>query len=324
MGIRDRPDVQPNRRDTDAKRSYWRRSEVVREYVLWRADGVCERCGSDAPFARVDGAPYLEAHHIRRLTDGGPDDPRSVAGLCPNCHREAHDGLKREEIKAELERAIHLVETALESSQGTNPRMTDQELKTRRRWFHDWHQPSKVLVRVNRLMDDAGGEALFNDPGLKYLQEAWVAGKFGSAVGANAVRLVSDNFPDFEMRLGDVVHSVEITEADLEDRRRGDEYRNPRVRNDPVEEWAVRAARIPAELSRVATAKSKKGYPQGTQLLIYLNPQEFGIRHEDILGSMHAATAAAKNAFAEVWVLWKDKPYRLWAAGKRVELPNGG
>jgi hypothetical protein len=66
------------------------------------------------------------------------------------------------------------------------------------------------------------------------------------------------------------------------------------------------------------------GSPGSTQLLIYLNIQEFGIRHQEVLASMHDATAAAKDAFAEVWVLWKDKPYRLWAAGSRVELPDGG
>jgi len=38
------------------------------------------------------GRPYLEVYHIRRLSDDGPDDPRWVAGLCPNCHRRAHYG----------------------------------------------------------------------------------------------------------------------------------------------------------------------------------------------------------------------------------------
>lgn len=39
------------------------------------------------------GTPYLEPHHIRRLSDGGPDDPWFVAAVCPSCHREIHFGM---------------------------------------------------------------------------------------------------------------------------------------------------------------------------------------------------------------------------------------
>lgn len=75
-----------------ATRTTFERSEAIRVYVLRRADRFCEACGSRAPFTRVDGRPYLEPHHIRRLSDGGPDDPAWVAGVCPNCHRRAHHG----------------------------------------------------------------------------------------------------------------------------------------------------------------------------------------------------------------------------------------
>ena len=66
------------------------RSEAVKVYVLRRAEGACEGCETPAPFLRPDGRPYLEPHHIRRLADGGPDHPRWVAALCPNCHRRIH------------------------------------------------------------------------------------------------------------------------------------------------------------------------------------------------------------------------------------------
>lgn len=70
----------------------YERSRKVRDYVLARCGGKCEHCRKDAPFLRSNGSPYLEPHHIRRLSDGGPDDPRFVIALCPNCHREAHFG----------------------------------------------------------------------------------------------------------------------------------------------------------------------------------------------------------------------------------------
>lgn len=76
-----------------AKTIYRIRSQAVKEYVLARANGVCECCRLPAPFKRKDGSDYLEPHHVRRLSDGGPDHPRWVAGICPNCHREIHFGL---------------------------------------------------------------------------------------------------------------------------------------------------------------------------------------------------------------------------------------
>ncbi|MFC1905016.1 HNH endonuclease [Chloroflexota bacterium] len=58
------------------------RSAVIRTYVLKRAKGQCEGCGSPVPFTSETGRPYLEPHHIRRLSDGGPDHPDWVAALC--------------------------------------------------------------------------------------------------------------------------------------------------------------------------------------------------------------------------------------------------
>jgi 5-methylcytosine-specific restriction protein A len=91
-------------RTPSERRSLYRlRSRAIRAYVLGRAAGACEGCGQAAPFLTRDGRPYLEPHHIRRLTDGGPDDPRWVAGLCPNCHRRAHYSNDGPEFNARLE-----------------------------------------------------------------------------------------------------------------------------------------------------------------------------------------------------------------------------
>lgn len=65
------------------------RSEAVREYALKRSRGTCEGCHTSAPFLSRHG-PFLEVHHMLRLSDGGPDHPENVAALCPNCHRKAH------------------------------------------------------------------------------------------------------------------------------------------------------------------------------------------------------------------------------------------
>jgi 5-methylcytosine-specific restriction protein A len=84
----------------------YRRSEAVKVYVLRRAAGVCEACREPAPFTTVKGQPYLEPHHIRRLADGGPDHPRWVAAICPNCHRRIHHGQDGQEVNDALAHRI--------------------------------------------------------------------------------------------------------------------------------------------------------------------------------------------------------------------------
>jgi 5-methylcytosine-specific restriction enzyme A len=71
-------------------------------YAKRRAQGVCEFCNHVGPFLDADNLPYLEVHHIFRLADDGPDIPGNVAALCPNCHKEAHFGLRHNEIKDRL------------------------------------------------------------------------------------------------------------------------------------------------------------------------------------------------------------------------------
>jgi 5-methylcytosine-specific restriction protein A len=88
------------------KRNVFERSAAVRVYVLRRAGETCEGCGQPAPFVTFDGRPYLEPHHIRRRSDGGPDDPAWVAGVCPNCHRRAHHSKDADSFNMLLRRRL--------------------------------------------------------------------------------------------------------------------------------------------------------------------------------------------------------------------------
>lgn len=88
----------------------FRRSEAIKLYVKRRANGVCEACRQPAPFNTKKGEPYLEPHHTTRLADGGPDHPRHVGALCPNCHRRIHSGSDGKEINARLERFLASIE----------------------------------------------------------------------------------------------------------------------------------------------------------------------------------------------------------------------
>lgn len=72
--------------------SEYSRSQAVVDYVKARADGICEGCGVPAPFVSKTGEPYLHAHHIHELSEGGSDNPETVIALCPNCHYRVHHG----------------------------------------------------------------------------------------------------------------------------------------------------------------------------------------------------------------------------------------
>ncbi len=66
------------------------RNRYISEYAKRRANGSCQLCGKPAPFLDKYGEPYLEAHHVIWLADGGTDSIDNVVALCPNCHRKMH------------------------------------------------------------------------------------------------------------------------------------------------------------------------------------------------------------------------------------------
>lgn len=95
---------------TTAEKPQYNRSSEVREYVKARADGHCEGCGELAPFTSKTGEPYLHAHHIHELSDGGSDTPDTVIALCPNCHYRVHHGEDGDEYNQELLEAVQMIE----------------------------------------------------------------------------------------------------------------------------------------------------------------------------------------------------------------------
>jgi len=90
----------------------YNRSKEVREYVMARADGVCEGCGESAPFTSKTGEPYLHAHHIHELSNGGSDTPDTVVALCPNCHYRVHHGENGEAYNKNLLEIVKTIESS--------------------------------------------------------------------------------------------------------------------------------------------------------------------------------------------------------------------
>lgn len=78
-----------------------RRDPAVRLAVLERADGRCELCDAEG-FRMDDGRMYAETHHVQPLAEHGMDRVWNVVALCPTHHREAHYGIQRVQVKAQL------------------------------------------------------------------------------------------------------------------------------------------------------------------------------------------------------------------------------
>lgn len=101
----------PQSNAKDSKRRYYERCEAVREYVLARSKGICEACQDPAPFNRKDGTFYLEPHHTHLISESGPDHPRWVGAICPNCHREIHHGSDGKALNERLQQYLSSIET---------------------------------------------------------------------------------------------------------------------------------------------------------------------------------------------------------------------
>lgn len=98
------------------------RSRCIRRYVLARAQGHCELCDAPAPFNRKgNGKPYLEPHHINRLSDGGLDHPMYVGAICPTCHRLIHYGENGQPRNEELRARIAAKETPFANRNARSP-----------------------------------------------------------------------------------------------------------------------------------------------------------------------------------------------------------
>ncbi|MGW8993457.1 hypothetical protein ACWGRF_26540 [Streptomyces zhihengii] len=80
------------------------RSAAARRAVLERSGGRCENpaCGGAPDDVTDRGAPLLEVDHVLDLALGGPDHPRVMVALCPNCHAVKTRGRTREDLRAVL------------------------------------------------------------------------------------------------------------------------------------------------------------------------------------------------------------------------------
>lgn len=190
--------------------------------------------------------------------------------------------------------------------------------------LHAWLPLGEFEEALKRL-EAAQGDYLLTDPRAGFYRDAYCAQQFAVLVRADQVRLVAEQRPDFEIDFAGTISSFEVTEADAPGRKRGLEIQEqrarrvpgqPLVKDFPVEDWLT-PEQADLALRTAAEKKSHGNYHPRCGLVILLNPIEFGIHQQAVEALMADATAAARNRFASVWVLWKGVAYNTWRNGLR-------
>jgi len=201
------------------------------------------------------------------------------------------------------------------------------KIKNHQNWLAKWRTPKAMKCYSNKLMDYMHDD-LFIQAGVGFIRESYAAAHFANLRCVQKVRLVPGDRPDFQIWTGYCVEGWEFTEALKKGRRRGDEYRSASKSNMGILKTNVRdsissdSTKILDALKESTIKKAKKNYPPNTRLLIYLNTDDYAYSTppQNIKDVMIEATKPAKDAFAEVWVLWKEKACPLWVQGIPVPV----
>ena len=79
----------------------YERDPRITELAKLIANGKCCLCKKKGPFQdQVLDLPFLEAHHVKWLSEGGRDSIDNTVALCPNCHRKMHHVADEDDIAA--------------------------------------------------------------------------------------------------------------------------------------------------------------------------------------------------------------------------------
>lgn len=203
-------------------------------------------------------------------------------------------------------------------------RLTRNEITELKMRLAEWQAPAEMANVVKDATHRLGSINLFNQAGLAFLRDAWIAAEFGNIRQAEQGRLVADTWPDFELKKDGQLEPFEAVEADDPKRRRGNDYRDGigEVEDDSVEDWIARADQAPAWLETACRKKANKRYGARANLVVYLNLSEYGIRQKEVEKRLVSATEVVKEGFDAIWVLWKNRTYLVWEGGE-AKPPSG-
>jgi hypothetical protein len=190
-------------------------------------------------------------------------------------------------------------------------------LSSRMEWFWHWRSPTEIFDELDRIKGVIRSEHPFQSDAFvthreaKQLREIWVLAKCASLMEISKVKLSVVDPPDGYIGRGAVTVPAEVLEVLEPGRKRNLEFGPdaPRMSMDPVENWVRRADAIPSALADGIQKKKAKSYPPSTELFVYLNIGEYGIRQKEIEAVIRSLLAQPVDPFAGIHVRWKEKVF---------------
>jgi hypothetical protein len=191
------------------------------------------------------------------------------------------------------------------------PSVSDQELQIEREKLEIWCAPQEFHDKVDALAAKFSLEERFNSPRLSFLHDAILVAEFALKLdGAKSVRLATklEQFPDgFVTAKDNKTLKVEVTEADHEDRRRGDEYKDGGKAKDRPSDDSEGVNVISKELERIIQKKARKRYNPKPTLVAYLNLDKEEIDESDVVAALESIRKKYAESFEKIFILWREK-----------------
>jgi hypothetical protein len=192
--------------------------------------------------------------------------------------------------------------------------LPDAVLEAERAKLETWCTPDIFRKKVDALAGHFTLEERFNSPRLAFLHDAILLSEFANKLGGvTSVRLATkfERFPDgvIETTQDDksLKVQIEVTEADHEDRRRGDEYKDGRKANERPTDDSEGVNVISKELERVIQKKADKRYRPKPTLVVWLNLDKAEIKEDDIKSVLDDARSRHAASFEHIYLLWREK-----------------
>lgn len=189
--------------------------------------------------------------------------------------------------------------------------ISDEELQIERENLEVWCTPQEFHDKVDALAGKFSLEERFNSPQLAFLHDAILLTEFALKLGgAKSVRLATkfDQFPDgFVTTKDNKTLKVEVTEADHEDRRRGDEYKDGGKAKERPTDDSEGVNVIAKELERVIQKKARKRYNPKPTLVVWLNLDKQEIEESDVVAVLENTRSKYAGSFGKIFILWRGK-----------------
>ena len=196
-------------------------------------------------------------------------------------------------------------------------------------WYTQWHEPDEFISKVCTAHSIVGNLEIWR-PKNRPLLDAWIAGEFTAIRNTFErckVRLIRDDFPDFEVQLEHGEERFEATEADKNGRRRGDEFREAEEKRrsgqspardaeyDQLRTYAISA------ITRAIARKVNKCYSEKVNLIVYVNIFQFFCEPLSV-EMIRTITEPGREHFTSIWLLWNTKAIRAWPQYRCIGSPR--